>query len=179
MNDAPSSMLGRAADLRFAFDRSFAMKRRADTAASEDLLAIRLGSEAYALRLSEIAGLFADKKITRVPGRNAGLLGIAGFRGAIVPVYDLQTLLGATAMEVPRWLVIASAAPVAFAFDAFDGHLRIAHDAMLPQETGEHARKYVREFLRMGSAVRPILHLPSILDAVMRQVSDESPREER
>ena len=94
LNDAPSRLAVRAEALRSAFDRSFAEPAHFDTTPMADLLAFHAGSQAYALHLSEIAGLFADKKITRLPGRTAALLGIAGFRGAIVPVYDLSALLG-------------------------------------------------------------------------------------
>ena len=109
-----------------AFDRAFAAPLRADAAAKHDLLAIRVGARTLRHALSEIAGLFADRKITRVPGSNAALLGIAGFRGAIVPVYSLPDAARAFRQRsAPRWLVIAAAAPVALAFDAFEGHLRV------------------------------------------------------
>ncbi len=79
MMDASSRLTERAAELRSAFDRGFAAPLRVDTAAKQELLAIRVGAEPYVVRLSEISGLFADKKITRVPGGAAALLGIAGF----------------------------------------------------------------------------------------------------
>ena len=73
----------RAAELRADFDRGFADAGARRCRAKHDLLAIRVGTEPCAMRLSEIAGLFADRKITRVPGSKAALLGIAGFRGAM------------------------------------------------------------------------------------------------
>ena len=45
------------------------------------------------------------------------------------------TLLGHSGTQAPRWLVIAAAAPVALAFDAFEGHLRASADAILPQQS--------------------------------------------
>ena len=116
MMEAASSVTERAAELRREFDRSFANPPLAEYAVMHDLLAIRLSAKGFAIRLSEIAGLFADKKITRVPGANAALLGIAGFRGTIVPVYDLQSLLDHSAGPMSRWLIVAAAAPVAFSF---------------------------------------------------------------
>jgi chemotaxis signal transduction protein len=157
---------GRAAELRLAFDRAFAEPVRADTTLNEDLLAIRVETQAFAIRLSEITGLFADKKITPVPGSHAALCGIAGFRGAVVPVYDLQILLGHSSASTPRWLVIAAAAPVALAFEAFEGQLRISRDAILPQPARPEVRSYAREFVRTRNFVGPIMHLPSILDAI-------------
>ena len=46
------------------------IRRRSETRRKQDLLAIRLGARRLAIRLSEIAGLFADKKITPVPARS-------------------------------------------------------------------------------------------------------------
>src|SRR6202023_3988958 len=101
----------------------FAEPVRPDTTLKEDLLAVRIGTQLFAIRLSEITGLFAGKKVTPVPGGHPALCGIAGFRGAILPVYDLQILLGHCGTATPRWLVIAAAAPVALAFAVFEGQL--------------------------------------------------------
>lgn len=159
-----------AARLREAFDRSFAVARPPDPPASDNLLAIRIGAEPYALRLSQIAGLFADRKITPLPGSGPALLGIAGFRGAIVPVYDLAALLGHRADETVRWLAMAAGGPVAFAFAVLDGHLRVAVDAIMPRGSDEQPRQHIRHFACTSDMVRPIVHLPSVLDAVRRQM---------
>src|SRR5438105_10269949 len=101
---------GRAAELRLAFDRGFGEPFEFDTTVRTDLLAIRVGAEACAIRVGEIAGLFVDRKITKVPGGDPALLGIAGFRGIILPVFSLQRLLARSGAAPPRWLVIAAAA---------------------------------------------------------------------
>ena len=134
MSQRPSSAAARAADMRLAFDRGFADPVCHETTAAESLLAIRVGAQPCAIRLSEITGLFAEKRITRVPGSGAALLGIAGFRGAIVPVYGLQSLLGLFGGKAARWLVIAAAAPVALALEAFDGRFRVSSAAITPRE---------------------------------------------
>ena len=179
MMDASPRLTERAAELRLAFDRGFAAPLRLDTAARQELLAIRIGAEPYVIRLSEISGLFAEKTITRVPGSAAALLGIAGFRGAIVPVYGLRTLLGHAGAQTPRWLVIAAAAQVALAFEAFDGQLRVASDAVRPRQSGAEMPSYAREFIRTRDVVHPVLHLPSVLDAIARTEKHEiTPNEE-
>ena len=178
MTAAAARLADRAEELRCAFDHSFAVPLQIDTTPTEDFLAIRVGSEACALRLPEIVGLFADKKITRVPGRAAALLGIAGFRGTVMPVYDLSTLLGYPAAKAPRWLVIASGAPVAFAFEAFDGHLRLSRDAIVRSEVEERARKYVNDVVRTEDVVRPIVDLPAILGAIKTQRPQSTPTKE-
>jgi purine-binding chemotaxis protein CheW len=151
MSDLMSGLGERAVELRLAFDRGFAAPLRIEAAATQDLLAIRVSAEPYAIRLSEITGLFVDRKFTRVPGGNAALLGVAGFRGALVPVYSLR---------------IAAAAPVALAFEGFEGHLRAAGDAILPRQSPAKMRGYAPEFIRTESVVRPVLHLLSVIDAL-------------
>lgn len=179
MIDAASRLIDRAADLRAAFDRSFAEPARLDTEPTDDLLAIRIASEPYAIRCAQIAGLFADKKITRVPSRAAALLGIGGFRGAIVPVYSLAALLGHPMPATPRWVVIASGAPAALAFEVLVGHLRISRTQIVPQDAGERARRYVHELVREQDRVRAIVHLPAVLDAIREQGPGSTASEER
>jgi chemotaxis signal transduction protein len=163
MSDSVARLAERTVELRSAFDHGFAAALRGDAAVKQDLLAIGVGGEPCALRLSEIAGLFADRKIVAVPGSHAALLGIAGFRGALVPVYSLGAALGHSGMQACRWLVIAAAAPVALAFDAFEGHVRVPADAILPQQSHVRTRGYALEFIRNADVVRPVLHLPSVI----------------
>lgn len=169
MTNAASAISQRASALRREFDRSFTSPPPAGGTAHEDMLAIRCGGRSVALRLKEIAGLFVDKKITTVPGAIAALSGLAGFRGAIVPVYDLQALAAQTAAQAWRWLFVAAAAPVAFSFEAFEGQLRVAPDAIAPQDADE-AQAFTRAFVRGGDMLRPIIHLPSVLDALNAKI---------
>lgn len=168
----------RAAALRDAFDRAFAEPPPPDPPALADLLAIRVGAEPYALRFSEIAGLFADRKVTPIPTRAPTLLGIAGFRGALVPVYDLHALLGQRAAEAARWLVMAARAPVAFAFSAQEGQFRCGREAIVSHQPGDPARRHVSEFARIGALLRPIVDLSSLLETVRRQVPANLNRQE-
>lgn len=178
MSTALSDVAGRAAEFRLAFDRGFAEPFHIDTSIKDDLLAIRVSGQACAIRLSEITGLFADKKITGVPGSGSALRGIAGFRGAILPVYDLAIVLGHSASQSPRWLVAAAAAPVALAFETFECQLRVAREEILPQASRPDQRGYAREFVRTANFAGPIMHLPSILDAIKTSRIGPAPREE-
>ena len=47
-------------EMRRTFDRAFAAPVRTDKPVMRDLLAVRIGSEPYAIRLSEVTGLFVD-----------------------------------------------------------------------------------------------------------------------
>jgi purine-binding chemotaxis protein CheW len=179
MSDAALSLTERAAALRREFDQSFALPPRTESVATEDFLAVRIGAEACALRLGEISGLFADRKITPVPGGGPAQLGIAGFRGTILPVYSLQALLGRPSPERPRWLVVAAGAPVALGFEAFQGHLRVARSAVLTQKSAER-RFHARQYIRAQSLVRPVIELASVLGALeFRRPETTVPEEER
>ncbi len=169
MNLVPTRLDDRAAELRRAFDRSFAERTRFGATPTEDFLAIRIASNSYAIRCSEISGLIADKKITRVPSRAATLYGMGGFCGAVMPVYSLAALLGHPMAATPRWIVIASALPVALAFEALDGNRRISREDIVACTADERAREYVHDFMRERDRVRAILHLPSILDTIREQ----------
>ena len=108
MSDEPRNIDRRAEDLRRSFDQSFETASNGETALQENFLAIRMAEDPYAVRLSEISGLFLDKVITPLPGSVSGLLGVAAFRGAMMPVYDLRVLLGYLGGGSPRWPVSAS-----------------------------------------------------------------------
>lgn len=114
-----------AVELAAAFDDAFAAAQVAPPPQA-DLLAIGVGGDRFALPLAHVAGMFADRRITKIPSRRADLLGLAAFRGTVLPVFDLAARLGYTAARAPRWLVLAAAAPLAFAFERFDGHVRLA-----------------------------------------------------
>lgn len=156
----------RAEDLARAFDDDFARPVAARGAATEDLLAIRVGAERYVVARRELAGLHADKPVTPLPGDAPGLLGISGFRGALVPVYDLRVVLGVAAAPgagAPRWLMTAASAPVALAFAQFDAFLRVPREAI---SAHPDAAGHVRGTVQAGGETRPILDLASILDAI-------------
>lgn len=168
MSDDRAPALTSAAELRHAFDRSFAEALPASRPALVDLLAIRVGREPYALRLGEVAALYVDRKVTPVPGGAPALLGIAGFRGAIVPVYDLQLLLGHHADAATRWLAMAADGAAAFAFAGQEGQLRVPPETIVLEQQNAASHRHVREFVRTTDAVRPVVDLLSVLDAVRR-----------
>ena len=156
-----SRLATRAAMLRRGFDCSFAEPAQPDMIPMEDLL-----SFASAMMFSPSVcprswGFYVGRKVTRVPGGVPALLGIAGFRGAIRPVYNLATLLGRPAEASPRWLVIAAAAPIALAFDGFERHLRVASDDD-PAARCERQRPTIRPGLRARSTVCSTHSAPAV-----------------
>jgi chemotaxis signal transduction protein len=163
-----ASGIGTAEGLRRLFDESFAAPAESKSERSEDLLAIRVGSDPYALRLSEIAGLHADLKIVQVPSPAVQLLGIASVRGVMAPIYDLGMLLGYLPAPSPRWIVFARAPQsVGFAFETFESHVKVSQ-ASLARAQGEEAQRvptgrHLRDSVRTAGALRPIIHLTSVV----------------
>lgn len=166
------SLEQRAARLRDEFDRAFAHEPALTGEGVENFLQIRIGADGYVLRLGDVAGLFVDKTVTWLPSPVPELLGIAGFRGVVLPVYDLGALLGYPRAGTPRWLLRAAGAPIALAFEGFDGYLHLTAATVLPQA---HARRdHVRETLRTD-VTRPIIHVPSVLDTIKERIGRERP----
>jgi chemotaxis signal transduction protein len=165
----------RADALRRAFDQSFATApgTETDTAGVENLLAIRVGSHPYVLRLAEVSGLFADKKITWLPSPLPELRGIAGLRGMVLPVYDLGMLLGSARAAAPRWLLVTATTPVGLAFDGFDGYLSVRPETIVPEVRAEARERHVREVVRTVDVVRPLVSLTSVLESIKSRASHD------
>jgi chemotaxis signal transduction protein len=154
-----------AAALRTEFDQSFTRVPGGSATVLEDFLAIGLGDEQYLLRLADLSGIFTNKAVTWLPSHVPALLGIAGFRGTVLPVYDLGMLLGKQDTAAARWLVVAAAAGVAFAFEAFHGFLRERRDTIV-SEAREGSGQHIREILDI---TRPIVDLPSVLEVLVNR----------
>ena len=159
--DALLSIGGRIDRLRGDFDRSFTEPARSHDVEQVELLAVGAGGRPYALRLSQTAGLHPDRPVTPLPGPVAALLGLAGFAGTVVPVYDLAALLGHPAAGRPRWLVLAAGTPtLALAFHDLDGHVRVDADAIVAESAGDSAG-CLRGLVTLGGGTRPIVDVPA------------------
>jgi chemotaxis signal transduction protein len=174
---SPDSMTGRVTALHEAFDASFAAAAVPRHERREEFLAIRLGTDPYLLRLSEIVGLYADRRVVPVPSPDPRLLGIVGLRGRMAPVYDLAAFLGYSLATSPRWMVLASGAlPVGFAFETFETHLRVS-EALFASEhdhgvgAGE-IRQHARGTVRVAGELRSVIHMASVSEMVGRTTHD-------
>lgn len=154
-------------DLRRAFDSSFAAPPTPSVDHLADLLTVRIAGRPYAIRVADISGLFADRPVTPVPGPLPELLGVAGFRGSIVAVYDLAALLGHGHSDKARWLVLDAGSPaMGLAFDAIDGHLRAPVGAIAVAPADRRAREDYHatshEVVTTPDGVRPIVGIPAV-----------------
>ncbi len=158
--------MNRALDMRHAFDCSFAQAQQAGEVAHQDFIAIRVGADPYAIRLAEIAGLYSDRRITRVPSPDPAFLGIAGLRGAVVPVYDLAVYLGHPSGDVRRWLLLIGGVSLGLAFENFEGHLRAPPSAVSTQVGAPRARGFVQDVLHSGDVPRPLIQVNALFQAI-------------
>ncbi|MEU4428199.1 chemotaxis protein CheW [Actinoplanes sp. NPDC024001] len=153
----------RVTQLREDFDRSFAEPARVLDEESIELLAIGVGDRPYALRLSQTSGVHPDRPVTALPTTLRALLGVAGFAGTVVPVYDLAALLGHPIAQRPRWLVLtAGSPPLALAFHQLDHHLRVSvSDVAGGLADGAGPRGYLQGMVRLPDGNRPIIDVPA------------------
>lgn len=157
--EAPSNA-DSAEALRRRFDEGFACAFGSSPERLEDLLAIRVGADPHALRLSQIAGLSAGLTIAPVPSPVGSLLGIVGVRGTMAPIYDLGMLLGYPPVADARWTVfVRTPQTVGFAFQTFESHLQVL------------ASSVAGETVRAAGALRPIIDMPSVVAMLKGQIS--------
>ena len=161
MSRPGDALQNKAMALRHAFDRTFAEAIHAEEALFDDFLAIRLRDDPHVLRLGSVARLLPLRALTRFPSAVPQWLGLAGVAGDILPVYDLGLLLGYPAGATPRWMAVCRAAPVALAFDVFDGQFR--H----PREVDSGAAGTTRsEVLRTAGQVRPVVPVDEVIATI-------------
>lgn len=177
MSDPPAES-AKAAELRRHFDASFALALTASSPDLEDVLLVRVGGDGYALRLRELAGLVARRPIVPVPSPAPGLLGLAGIRGEIVPVFGLSSLLGyGDDAQTPPWLVL-SAAPgsLAFGFSAFEGFVRLPRASLHAAEGVAAARPYLAELVSTDAGPRAVIAVPLLVSTIRNRLGPDRPQ---
>jgi len=169
-----AALASRALELRREFDAAFAAPPATARRATIDLLDIALGGHPCALRADEIAGIHLDLVVTPIPGPLPELAGVTALRGALLPIYDLGLVFGAGACA-GRWIVLDAARTVGFAFTQFHGHLRI-DTADLAAHDGGESPAMAPHVARLGAAARPVLSIPSLVDAVRQRAARANAR---
>jgi purine-binding chemotaxis protein CheW len=116
----------------------------ADVTAATDAIVVRLGSGRFAVDLASVAEVGRAPHVTRVPGLAGWLAGVANWRGRILPVLDLRSLLGADPVPLDsrgRLLVLSqSSHVVGMVVDAVEGTTMLGGDvAAFPPGSGAHA----------------------------------------
>jgi chemotaxis signal transduction protein len=171
VTDSAPAVAERAAELRRAFDRTFAEPPVGPREDFEALLGLRAGGERILVRLGEIRALLPEPTLVPLPSRAPGLLGIAGLRGAVVPVYGLGALLGqAPATERSPWILLVGAeAPLGLAFEELGAYLR-APRSQIFAAAGDACRPHVAEVARVGDVLCGIVDVRSVMRALEKRI---------
>lgn len=172
-----------AAQLREAFDRTFALPPSGASHEVEDLLTIRVAGDPYAIRLLDIAEIVTERRVVSVPAVTPDFLGLAGIRGGVVPVFGLSSILGyGSDSRAPRWMMICgSEQPIALAFSDFEGYLRLPASALHTDENFGTAReyaKYVSQIASTPDGVRAVISIPLIMATIRNRISQHRPTKE-
>ncbi|HEX2009632.1 MAG TPA: chemotaxis protein CheW [Roseateles sp.] len=150
------ALQGRIAQWREAFDRAFADPLPEPGPAPIDYLGLSLAGQPHALRLAELATLQAlEGSPLPYPGAPPQLLGLIALRGKVLPLFDLQALLGLGPGQRPTWLVLPRNAALALAFEHFDGHWRLPPSACVLSPQGH--------VLRCAEQQRPLIDLSRVI----------------
>jgi chemotaxis signal transduction protein len=171
MTEMRAAGVDRAREFRRAFDQTFAEVPPPMTQDVTNLLGIRVGGDPFAIRLGEVAGLFVDRKIALLPSPVPELLGIAGFRGGLIPIYSLRGFLGyPSASETPRWLILAGSGHlVGLAFDQFEVHLRVRRSELTKIQGGA-SRAHIRETVSLAEGLRAIVSIDSVVETIKERI---------
>jgi chemotaxis signal transduction protein len=119
------------------------------------------------VRLSEVCGLHRDRRVVPLASDAPALIGIAGLRARVLPVFSLARLLGYAEADPPRWLIVCGEdeGAIALAFAGFEGHRELAASALHAAGVAE-GRAHVREVARGADGVLPVVSATSIRAAI-------------
>ena len=175
MSQPPPGPAESSFEMRRAFDAVFAAAPPEASAPMEDLLAIDLAGVPYAVRLSEVAGVFKGRRVAKLPGPLPDFLGVAGIQGRLVPVYDLRMLMGHAAPAAPGWLLLVVAPdPLGLAFDALAGQFRVAREHVAAARSG---RMHVSHAVTAAGPLRHLLDVASVVEAIGSRVRPAAAKE--
>jgi chemotaxis signal transduction protein len=147
----------------------------------ENLLAIGVAGDHYAIRVGEISGLVNKRKIVAIPSPVPELLGLAGLRGGFVPVYSLAALLGyGRDADQARWIALCEdGEPVGLAFSGFEGYLQVPLAQVYAAERKDVALEHVRHVMRAADTVRAVVSIPKIFEMIKRRCDKNRVSKER
>lgn len=156
-------------ELRRSFDQTFALLPRTELKTMEGFIGVRVAGDPYALGVRELGHLSAHQRIVPLPSESPELLGLAGIRGTIVPVYSLARMLGYDASERShRWLVTCGTrSEMALAFETFEGYLRVPASGISHVDGKESSKTHVHELVRDGALLRAVVDIASLTNIVM------------
>jgi len=164
-----------AAELRAAFDASFAEPAVLEREGRIDVLAIQIVGEPFALRVDEISWVLRCPPLEPVPSRNVACRGLVGIRGTVVAVYSLATLVGGHSESNPSgWIVVCGGdRSAALLFDELSSYERVDESCIVRAESSTTGR-VARDIVRIHGVDRTFLSIPSLLTSIRRIASTQS-----
>lgn len=150
-----------------------------DVTAATDAIVVRLGAGRFAVDLASVAEVGRAPHVTRVPGLPSWLAGVANWRGRILPVLDLRTLLGADAVPLDsrgRLVVLAHGNHVVgMLVDAVDGTTMLSGDvAAFPPASGLNGATLLAGQVPREDGPIAVVDVPAVL-----RLRDSLPRGRR
>lgn len=106
MTDDKNSLEQKLEELKSSFDCAFQEAILPPTGDFLHLLMVRVATATFALDVAELAGVVPAPKIVPIPAQAHGLLGLAGIKARLVPVYSLACLVGAKDVGAARWIAL-------------------------------------------------------------------------
>ena len=165
----------RLQQLRTAFDQTFALAPSVEIEPLTSLIAVRVATKPFVLRLEHITGLSKVKRIVPFPSSIPEVIGITGIRGVPVPVFHLASFLHLEGSPpAPHWLVLANPeSPIGLAFDEFEGQVEVARSAFHSEQPGGRTNSGL--LARIGASVRPVIDIPQIVEELRRKAGLSGP----
>jgi chemotaxis signal transduction protein len=171
----------RLASLKASFDQSFSLERPPVRLRGARLGAISVAGRPFAVRLSELQCIVADRPFAQVPGGGRSSRGLSGIRGRLVAVHSLADLLsldGSSGEE--RWLLQCAADPsVGLSFEEFEGTFDLDLEQVQVANAEEQPSELVRELIHDGRTARPLIGISRILSLIEARIGSGRPREKR
>jgi chemotaxis signal transduction protein len=173
MSGTPGGGLLTADELRRAFDAAFAARPAERDEEIERFVALKIRRHAYAVPVHDMTGFAAARKVVPLPSPIPEMLGLAGLRGALVPVYSLAALLGYPLDEAPlRWFILCGGADkVALGFVDLDGYLELPRSQIRIVDVPDVEQARAGEVLRAGDEVRAIIGISTVLEGIEKKVA--------
>lgn len=133
--------------------------------ASEQLVVFQLGSEEYAISISQVKEIIRYGGATKLPNTPAHLEGIINLRGKVIPVIDLAKRFGlaqAARTSAQALIVEAAGREVGMVVDVVSEVLRLEDSAIEPGQTVSHAGEFLRGIGKLGDRLLIILDLDKL-----------------
>lgn len=162
-------------ELKRSFDQAFALPLSNQVTEYEKLILIQVAGNAFALLLNEIVSIEVDRKIVPLPAQGPPLLGLSGIQNKLIPIFDLNVLLGYSREDrsTKRWIAVCGKPePIGLAFDLLEGQIRIPTGEWLAAKASTdhgHSVKFTQGALQKDSKTFYVLDLPAIIQNVSKK----------